>query len=63
MLTPEKKQEYIASPHHCPYCKSDDLTITDKNSDYNQVWHDILCESCDKTWKDIYTLTDMEENI
>lgn len=62
MLTAEQKQEYIENPNHCPYCKSEDLTIISKDSDYNQAWYGVQCEDCEKTWKDIYTLTDIEED-
>ena len=61
MLTTEQKKKYIEQPYSCPYCGSADITGTKRNSDYNQVWDTILCGECDKTWKDIYTLTDIEE--
>ena len=62
MLTEEQKKKSLDNPHNCPHCDSDDLTTISKDSDYNQVWHGVQCEGCEKTWKDIYTLTDIEED-
>ena len=46
----------------CPYCTSKDIT-GEGNAvwDANYVIHDVRCDDCDSTWKDIYTLTRAEE--
>lgn len=62
MLTPEQKMEYLArNGTRCPYCGSDSLEgrdIAPEGMEYAQV---VACLDCDKTWRDIYTLNDIEE--
>jgi hypothetical protein len=42
---------------YCPYCKSDDLTAckdSEMRSDGPLIWRGITCNSCKRTWTDIY---------
>ena len=43
----------------CPYCGSDDLTSYPSNGD--QIEYNVICDSCDKKWTDVYKLTEVIE--
>jgi transcriptional regulator NrdR family protein len=60
MMTDKQKQEYVNSPDHCPYCNSEDITVSDYDFEGSQVWSKVSCLNCKKEWKDIYTLTTIE---
>jgi|TARA_Y100000310_G_scaffold262645_1_gene272384 transcriptional regulator NrdR family protein len=61
-LTDKERQAYVKGGYaKCPYCESKDLEICDKNSDDNWVTHEIQCNSCEKSWTDVYELIDMLE--
>ena len=61
-LTEKQKKEYLqADGRRCPYCGSKDIDAESFNSGGDQAWQRIDCRDCDKSWHDIYTLTDMEE--
>ena len=62
-LTDEQKAEYLASPLHCPQCKSLSISsyahhsqITDK-----EIRVPCSCMECPAEWVDVYTLTSIEE--
>jgi len=61
MLSDKQQSDYVKNPHSCPHCGSTNLETTGRDSDFNQVWLNIACVTCEKTWKDIYTLTSIEE--
>lgn len=61
-LTRVMKKKYMdKAGNGCPYCGSDDLNGSRFNSDSMCAWQDITCQSCNKEWRDVYTLTDIEE--
>jgi hypothetical protein len=45
----------------CPFCRSDDISNGDSNTDDN--WHSIsvTCDSCGATWDDVYTLNNVND--
>ena len=62
-LTDEQKQEYIRSNGViCPYCRQTDQVDADavrlENDDFIA---EVRCFRCNKAWKDIYKITDVEE--
>ena len=61
-LTDEMKKKYIESSGiGCPFCNSHQIEGDSFQSDGKHVWQSVECLDCDKTWDDIYTLTDVEE--
>lgn len=62
MLTDKQKKEYVKHPYQCPYCKSDDLETMSRDADYNIETKEVICGGCERTWKEIYTLTSIEED-
>jgi Zn ribbon nucleic-acid-binding protein len=59
-LTEEQIKKYIACPVNCPYCDSDD--IFSDPVDISDDSADVECYACGKTWKDIWTITDIQED-
>ena len=51
--------------HHgskCPYCRGNDIEgVGSWNIDGEQAWQEIRCNVCECIWRDIYTLTGVEE--
>jgi len=62
MLTQEQIEKYLqGGGSHCPYCGSADITAGSQESEGNTSWFDVTCEVCSKSWRDVYTLTSIEE--
>lgn len=60
-MSKQKTAEYISNPTHCPFCGSDNIyAMMNYGFESNYVWSEQKCE-CGKMWKDIYTLTKIEE--
>ncbi len=60
----EQRQAYLESEGtRCPFCDSEELDGEPVTSAafYDGYESIVKCESCGKAWKDIYTLTDVEE--
>ena len=62
MLTQDQKSKYLASPHRCPYCGSDELSLGKAAAEINRTVQSILCRQCKKRWTNIYTLMQLEED-
>jgi hypothetical protein len=45
----------------CPFCRSDDISNGDSNTDDN--WHaiSVTCDTCGATWDDVYVLSSLEK--
>ena len=59
----EQRQAYLESEGvRCPYCGSTNLEGEGSSSaNYYDGYEQIInCKKCGKSWKDIYTLTDVE---
>lgn len=41
----------------CPHCNSTDITGEDIHIDFGCAQQDVICNQCEKEWKDTYTLT------
>ena len=61
-LTENQKVAYIGSGGvRCPHCKSENITGSHIEVDSTSAWQDISCDDCEMEWRDIYTLTDIED--
>lgn len=61
-LTPEKRRRYLAGGcSRCPFCGSADIEGTGRR-DYDADWatNEITCLACEATWKDVYTIIDVQ---
>ena len=55
-------EEYVKKGWgHCPYCKAFEIEGGSFDFDGNQVFQEVSCLVCEKTWVDVYTLTDVRE--
>ncbi len=55
------KKEYLESNGEiCPYCGSWRQVSGQMDYDDDGAWIDRWCEDCNKEWRDIYTLLDIE---
>ena len=61
-LTNEQKKRYLENSNYCLHCESENISAGNYDFDFNQCWSNVKCNSCGKTWTDIYTLTDVEPN-
>lgn len=62
-LTVEQKERYVKERSgHCPYCDEIDIAGGHIEVDGNSAWQNITCSVCNRTWDDIYTLTDIAED-
>jgi hypothetical protein len=62
MLSKKEKQAYVQSRSgHCPYCHSQQLEGGSYQGDGQTIAQEVECLDCHKRWRDIYTLTDIEE--
>ncbi len=61
MLTKEQKQTYIENGGlQCPHCESTDINaVSDDN--YDDSTNLIECNDCQEQWREIYTLTGIED--
>jgi len=62
MLTQDQESKYLTSPHLCPYCGSDELSLGKATAEINRTVQSILCRKCKKRWTNIYTLAQIEED-
>ena len=61
-LTAEQKRRYLEEGGaRCPFCDSDDIEGTGEH-ETDGTWHsaEVRCNSCQRTWEDLYTLTDVD---
>jgi hypothetical protein len=57
-----KEKKYLESCGNiCPYCGGDDLNTGNIQTDSGSAWQDVDCENCGSEWRDLYTLTEVEE--
>ncbi len=61
-LTAEQKANYVNNrPGNCPFCGSNEIEGDSYNYEGESVAQRITCNSCERQWDDVYTLTDVEE--
>ena len=60
-MNDEQKASYLKETHKCPFCKSEAIRGEDHDFDGETIWKNIVCESCEKEWRDIFRLVDVEE--
>jgi len=57
MNKPATNKQYIEGYWtECPWCKSDDIGGGHIQVDGKTCWQNIMCNKCNKEWKDIYNL-------
>jgi len=58
----ERKEKYIDyDGAFCPHCESNDVWAIDMGGEFQFAWKEVLCETCQKTWKEVFSLSDIEE--
>ena len=61
-LTKEQVDKYLKNGGiRCPKCGSDELQCSSMNYDAGVAWQDVTCEGCELEFRDLYTLTGVEE--
>ncbi len=63
MLTKEQKADYVrGGGKRCPYCASDDIEAAGQ-CEAIDTWASLIveCNTCEKCWVEIFTLSDIEE--
>lgn len=59
-LTEQQKESYLKNSNTCPHCGSEDLDASPMQVDCGGTWQEVTCTSCEETWRDVYTLIDVE---
>ena len=60
MLSQKVKDRYVDHGGvRCPYCGSDDIEAGAFEGDGS--YQNVVCHKCDKRWRDVYSLVDIEE--
>jgi len=63
MIIKGEEAKYVRSGGvYCPWCKSGDLTGAGFDVDGGTATQDIICQSCGKTWSDVYKLIGYDAN-
>lgn len=57
----EWMDRYVKRPTFCPHCESEDIKSHNINPESDFAWTVVECQSCQKRWKEIYSLTAIEE--
>lgn len=57
----EWMDRYIKRPTFCPYCEADGVISHNIKPEYDFAWTVVECQECHKRWKEIYSLTAIEE--
>ena len=61
-LTEKQKTIYIKNGYGaCPKCKARDIEGGMLEVDNNQAWQSLTCNECGFNYRDVYTLTNVEE--
>lgn len=60
-MTDEQKEAYMVDSNLCPFCLSNDITISDRTQDGDELLQVVTCEICSKQWREIYRFIDVEE--
>jgi hypothetical protein len=60
-LTEQQRTDYLNSSSECPYCHSENISADRVEADGESAFGDVECEDCGKKWRDVYTLTDVED--
>ena len=61
-LTAQMRIDYLIDKgSYCPYCKSTNMEgISGLEIEDSTVWGTVKCNSCKGEWRDVYTLTEVE---
>jgi len=60
-LTQQAIDEYVANPHHCPYCGSQN--IDGGKMDWSSpLAQQVSCPNCNKSWQDVLKVVDIVED-
>jgi len=60
-LTEKQKKEYLKSGYgKCPKCKSSDIEGSSFDVDDKYVTQDLTCNECGFSYRDVYTLSNVE---
>jgi len=58
-LTEKQKEEYLKDSSVCPFCKSSNIEGGPVEINGNEADQRVSCNECNKSWIDIYTLTEV----
>jgi formate dehydrogenase maturation protein FdhE len=61
-LSATAREKYLEDPKHCPFCGSGGLVVKGPvtRSDDKQVHQDMLCNSCKRTWTEVFYLKEID---
>jgi len=60
-LTAKRKRSYLRRGGNCPYCGSYAITGDSVDIEGAGASQEVSCQECGRSWRDVYTLTNVEE--
>lgn len=60
-LTAVQRKWYLAHPCHCPFCRHAQVEGESIEVEGSTASQEVHCLKCQRYWRDIYTLTGVEE--
>jgi hypothetical protein len=64
LSTPKKRQSNYLAKYGaiCPFCESGDIENCGTDHCGTEIYNNVACNTCGKNWRDIFTLTGIDEN-
>lgn len=60
-FTKEQQRNYKQT-FHCPYCGSENCGAPNEiQLDEDEAYQIVVCDNCERSWKDVYLFTHIEE--
>jgi hypothetical protein len=52
----QRHADYLRHSHLCPFCGSSNITASRPEISGDDIWVDVVCNSCERDWVDEYEL-------
>lgn len=50
-------KKYLKNPDVCPFCDSGNISAEEADFSFVYAWRKVSCNSCNKRWKEEFTIT------
>jgi transcription elongation factor Elf1 len=60
-MSSEQKKKYLENPNNCPFCGDNNIVADHFDMESRKAWREVNCLGCNKMWREVFTMTDVEE--